>query len=340
MSANTFGNRFYGLRDAAWHKLGIVSQIEQCGVEALTAIGGGHVVEKYPNFALINGEYVPTNDFVLMRWPTPDDNQYRKFGHVEDRYAVLSSLEAVELFDQKVGKPVETLGFLGNGERMFLTWELPTIEVVKDDVVKLYAFLALGFDSLMGTILATTTTRVVCENTWRAALSEAQYSGKKNVGVAFSGKHTQKNLKFALGEWMEHVQKRAEKEVGLVESFFKKLAATPLKSDEEVYKLLFQAYPNQDPFNKDVPDSLRQIEIDKVEDKNEKAQKNRDGIYALFSGAGTAITPDYWGLFNATTEWFNYGQSSKKAVEYSILLGNRAADMNRMAEVLKYQLSK
>jgi hypothetical protein len=337
MSSNIFGNRFYGNRYPAWHKLGIVSEKDQNAVDALTAIGGGYWTEKRPIVVMLNGKQVETGDFAIVRSPLPDDPQERVFGYTTERYQMLQPLELCEMFDDAVSRPVETLGMLGKGERLFLTWKMPKIEVVKDDEIQTYGFVAMGLDGVIGTSLNVVTTRVVCQNTWVAAIQEASSTHERGKGRIYSGKHTV-SMNAELREWMKYVQKRAEEKVRLTESFFSLLVNKPIKNDAEVVSLLNAAYPDPEPLSLDayIPDALRGKKERKIEDEREQAQKNRDGIYALFSGAGTSISPDYYGLFNASTEWFNWGQGTKKPAELSVMMGTRAQKMNAMAEVLFY----
>jgi hypothetical protein len=56
---------------------------------------------------------------------------------------------------------------------------------------------------------------------------------------------------------------------------------------------------------------------------------------ALFSGAGTAITPDAWGMLNATSEAFCHYVPSKKPIANSVMFGSRAQRMMSMVETLK-----
>ncbi len=335
MAHNLFGNRFYGLRKPAWHKLGFVSDTERGAVESMTAIGGGYWFEKRPVFVSLNGIQTQTKDYAIVRSALPDDPEERVFGFAGNRYVILQPLEVCEMFDEKVNQPVETLGMLGKGERMFLTWKMPSIEVVKDDKVDTYGFLAIGFDAVAGASLNIVTTRVVCQNTWMAAIREAESSKERGKGRIYSGKHTS-SLKYELGEWMGYVQTEAERQVQLTSSFFKRLADTPIENENEVYRLLFAAYPDPVELSADayIPNSLRGKKSEKIEAERESAQKNREGIYSYFNGKGTEISRDYWGLFNATTEYFNYGQVEKKPASASILMGNRATNMNAMAEVL------
>lgn len=334
MAHNIFGNRFYGHREPAWHGLGIVSKEEKTGIEALNSLGGGYWMEKRPVTVTLNNIPTETGDFAIVRSPLPDDPQECVFGYTTDRYNILQPLEAVELFDEKVSEPVETIGMLGKGERLFLTWKLPETEIVKDDIVQWYGFCAIGFDGVMGASLNVVTTRVVCQNTYTAAIAEAMQEKKSNKGRIYAGKHTSKNMKFELGEWMNHIQSSAKKQVELTNSFFKQLTKVPLTDEKEVYRLLFTAYPDPKPLPEDYPSKLRASKEEKLEMEKKLMTQYRDGIASLFFGHGTAITQDYWGIFNSATEFFNWGMMEKKPANLSIMMGQRATRMNQMAEVL------
>ena len=98
--------------------------------------------------------------------------------------------------------------------------------------------------------------------------------------------------------------------------------------------LLFQIYPDPAPIPENFPDRLRDEKQTKIDKAAELAERDRVMVEGLFGGTGTKITPDGWGLFNCVTEYENYGRNSKKDPEYSILLGERAATMNRAANVI------
>jgi len=87
-----------------------------------------------------------------------------------------------------------------------------------------------------------------------------------------------------------------------------------------------------------VPKQLRDVREMKVMDFNAGQKEIRDGIYELFAGAGTAITPDYYGLLNATTEFFCHKQPSKRPIAESAMFGTRNAQMIKMVDVLKERI--
>jgi hypothetical protein len=342
MTDNIEGDRVYLLRQPAWHGKGYVSQEEMGAMDALIAIGGGHYFEQRPVKVLLNGQEQETGDLAIIRSAVPDDPTERIFGFTTERYKLFQPLDAASLFDLKLGKPVETLGFLGHGERMFLTWSMENFEVVQADPINLYGFVALGFDSLLGCSLNITSVRVVCQNTWMSALQEAESNNfkEKGKGQVWSGKHTSKNMQRDLGEWLGYVNQEAERQTSLVKDFFGKLVQFPITESKEALHLLNLAYPDPAPVPDYYPDTLRVEKQKSIDIKTEQVFEIREGILDLFDGDGTKISSDFYGLFNATTEYFNYVQKSKKDTINSRLFGNRANNMNAMAKVLQFQMAE
>jgi hypothetical protein len=330
-------------RRPAWERLGRTYNAPISGEAALEEIGN-YSFEKRRYKEFLNNKWVESEDWRIYRSPLPDDKTERPIGNATDRYTIIQPMEVVKLFDEKVGKSIDTIGFLTkDGRRMFLTWAMPKIQVVRDDVVDLVGFLTIGFDTFMGMSLSTIGNRLLCRNAFRRAQSEAQkMRDGKGRGLVWTGKHTDKNIKEDLGIWMNYVEEKAEQEAGLLESFFKKLAEKPIKNDKEVHRILNYAYPDPDPIPVDafIPPSKRQAREEKVEDEKQLMTQYRDEIAELFFGTGTAISRDYWGLFNSGTEYFNHIQMEKKDAAASILVGQRNKRMNQLAEVLDYESRK
>lgn len=334
MSHNIFGNRFYGHRDAAWHKLGFVTQESMTANETFAALGG-YWFEKRPVTTVLNGVSVETGDFSIVRSACPDDPQERLMGYATPKYNIIQPQAVVDMFDRSVRQPVETMGMLGDGEKMFLTWELPEIDI-KGDVVKVYGFIAAGYEPGQGASLNVVTTRVVCQNTWTAAMSEAmgEKSKENGRGRVWTGKHNSPNVSRDLEIWMEHVQTEAEQRADAMYSMFHAFRATPITQQGELANLLFQVYPNPEPLPAYFPEKLRAERQARIDKAAELAERDRGLVEALFNGQGTAITGDVWGLFNSITEYENHGRNSKKEPEQSILFGDRAGTMTRAANVL------
>jgi hypothetical protein len=330
-----FSNRFYGHKDAAWHKLGLVTQEDMNAVKVYGMLGG-YTFEKRPTMVYLNGEMQDLGDFAIIRSVTKDDMVERKFGYAKKGYHIIQPLRVCELFDENVKQPVETLGMLGKGERVFLTWKLPEFDINGDEI-KVFGFVACGYDALHGASLNVVTTRVVCENTWNVAINEAENTKEYGRGKVWMGRHNSPNIERDLGIWMEHVQLEAEGRANLTKNLFSKMAVTkldPKQDKDEVYNLLFGIYPDPKKLPEYYPQKLVTEKQEKIDKGIETAEKDRDLVYSLFNGLGTAIDASAWGLFNSVTEYENWGRMTKKAPELSILLGARGNTMNRAADVI------
>jgi len=334
MTANLFGNRFYGNRTPAWHKLGFVSDIDRNAQEALGIIGS-YWIEKRPVTITMNGGPVEVGDYALVRSAVPDDPKELNFGYCTKNYNIVQPDSIAQLFDDNVKQPVETIGMLGKGEKIFLTWKLPLIGINGDNV-QTFGFVAVGYDGKYGASLSIVTTRVVCENTWRAAIqeSESNQSQDGSRGRVFSGKHNSNNVERDLGIWMEHTQEKALAKTTELESKFTAMDNIKIEDAGILANLLFQIYPDPKPLPADYPEKLRGEKQEKIDKVAEDAECNRNAIQALFSGQGTAINATGWGLFNCVTELSNYGGMVKKPVEYSILMGNRDKVMTHAFNVI------
>jgi hypothetical protein len=319
---------FYSLREEAWHKLGIVSQEPKTAQEALDAIGGGYYVEKRPIFVYVNGINQEVGDYALVRSAIPEDPKEYIFGYVSKEYNVLNPLNIVASFDENVKVPVETIGFLGNGEKMFLTWNLPRIFVgEKKDEVNCYGFVACGYDGRFGASLYTTFTRVVCQNTFNFAVQVAESQSSKG-GKMWAGRHNSTNLERDLGIWMEHVQEQAiQKQSESVEAF-NRMADFSFNDEEEIDEILGIIYPDPKPIPVDWPKKLMAEKEEKNEALLEKSLRDRQLVKSIFDGEGTDIDATAWGLFNSITEYENWGRATRKPAEYSIMLGGRGQTMS------------
>jgi hypothetical protein len=205
------------------------------------------------------------------------------------------------------------MAFLGKGEEMFISWKMPAFDMVSGDTVLMYGIVRTGFDTLKGARLFTSIFRPVCSNTVNLAQGWAEQNSDGNgKGMIWKGKGVNKHLIRDLGFWLSHVQGKALAERDLIQSFLGNLAKTPIKNDAEVYELLFEAYPSTADVTGYYPEQLRSKKAEVIADYNAGQKKIQDGIYRLFSGEGTAITPDYYGLFNATSEYFCHVQPSKR----------------------------
>ena len=343
MAHNIMEDRmFYSQDKPAWHNLGTVSTVHSTAEEILARdFKGGFTVDNRPVTVTLNGVPTETGDYAIVRSMTADPSSFEKvFGYCTNRYHPLQPLEICQTFDKNVNLFVETMAFLGDGNDMFISWNMPEFEVVKDDLIKLYGIVRTGFDTMKGTRLFTSTYRPVCQNTVNLAEGWAkQNTDGKGKGEIWSGKHTSENLLRDLGYWMEHVTQNAEREAGLIQSFFKKLADTPVKNDAEVHEILLNAYPPTAQLGEYYPAPLRADKESSIAEKSEKSAQIRDGIYNEFIGHAVGITPTLWGVLNATSSFYCHVLPSKKDISSSIMFGNRQKEIGAVVNVLKERVS-
>jgi hypothetical protein len=321
-------------REPAWHKLGYVSTEDHTATEALGIIKT-YTIEKRPVFVLLNGVSKETGDFALVRSPIAEDPNELVFGYCSKVYNILQPIEIAKSFDKNVNQPVETLGMLGKGEKVFFTWKLPQIDV-NGDIVMMFGFVACGYDGKFGASLSLVTTRIVCKNTFAIGINESESNSyaKNGKGRVFAGKHNSGNVGRDLGIWMEHVQNRAMSKVTEAKEKFTQMDNTPIDDTTNLANLLFQIYPDPKNLPTDFPEKLRKEKQDKIDELAEKARKDRIAVENLFGGQGTAINATGWGLFNSVTEYENWTRMTKKPADYSIMMGNRAKTMEHAFAVI------
>jgi phage/plasmid-like protein (TIGR03299 family) len=164
------------VKEKAWHNLGQIIDHYPTSSEAIKYAGLDYTVEKrnlYTHYE--DGELLPDiivpNNFATIRMDTGD-----VLGVVGKDYEIVQNRDAFSFFDEIVGGGdgilYETAGALGNGERIFITAKLPGyIKVGRDDLIEKYLFLTTSHDGFGSITAAFTPTRVCCNNTLNAALS-------------------------------------------------------------------------------------------------------------------------------------------------------------------------
>lgn len=338
MAHQILENMVYSFKVPMWHNLAKPSDIESSAVEILDRdFHGGFEILLRPVTVEINGEKQETGDFALVRGKTSaSDSKEVLFGYCSERYKPLQPREIAQVYDFNVLKPVETMAFLQDGKDMFISFKMPSFEVVKDDELNMFGIIRSGFDSLKGTSLFTSIYRPVCANTLSMAANWAdQNTNGQGRGNVWNSKHVNKNLLRDLGYWTSFVVQDANRQADLVQSLFAKLAKTPVKNDEEVHEILYEAFPIPVSLNEFYPKELKEEKMEKIEVERERLSGIRDGIYNLFSGGGTSITNDYYGIMNSTTEYFCHKMPSKKPIAASVMFGNRQKMTMQIIDVLK-----
>lgn len=172
MAHEIFNDRFFGFRIPAWHGLGTVFEDAQMtAVRAIEEGGLDYAVQKHP--IVIDTEWGPldTGKLALVREPLADDPTPRIFATGLDKnYGLLQNRQIAEMVED-ISKtwPVETVGALGYGERIFLTLRVGGTEVGGSELQE-FLMLHEAKDGSGAINIKYTTVRVVCSNTLQMAL--------------------------------------------------------------------------------------------------------------------------------------------------------------------------
>lgn len=330
--------------EPAWHKLGKVYTEDISATQAHDDMGGSYTLYKKPVGVMFDDHFIPVhNQFAIVRGKTNKDTRELVFGYATDHYHLVQPIDIIQKFDEKVGVSIETLGFIQDGRKMFLTWKLPSFEAVAGDEINLYGSVMMGFDTVFSSRLNILTTRIVCSNTFAMALGEEkrEKEEKRGRGTIYSSKHTNSRLLKELGEWMGCIHQNATLETERLKALFGNFAKTPIVHEQQAKDLIYEAFPNPAPIPAIYPDALRAEKQNKIDEEVEKLESVRGTIFDIFTGSqGIAIDDTYYGLFNATTQFFNHVLPSKKDTAYSLVWGNRNIKMNQFAKVLSNSMKK
>lgn len=328
MSDNIYGQNVYSLKEKMWHGKGIIGVEEE---NAMSVYGRMIPVEfeQRPFGITLNGTFKETGKhYGIIR---SEGGKEKVIGETKGRYNLTQPVQYATIFDEYVGKAVETMGFLGtHGQKMFITWNLPNIDV-HGDKVEMYGFLAVGFDGKFGEKLYETGVRVVCNNTWNMAVSDAQ---ERVRGAVYTAKHSMNDHEERLGIWMRYITNKAYENVEIYQNLFRKMEEKPIGVDE-AYGLFAKVYEKKGNIDGSYyPSELLEKDDAKIIEYNEGQEEKRDMAVELFKGAGIEITPTVWGAFNCVTELENHKVKSKKDKTESILLGNRQSIMQQAMDVM------
>jgi phage/plasmid-like protein (TIGR03299 family) len=336
MASNIFNNRFYSLRAPAWHNLGIVSDVELTATEAYNAtqpltIVLQDVFTQLPS--LTDPEHRVSrhslNSRAIVRYPTPDDPEYRTFGIVSNEYTLVDPLTFCESFDEAVCRPVETIGTLGKGETLFISTKLPTFEV-KGDEVENYLLTVSPYTAGRAVEARITPVRVVCQNTLITARAASVDT--------FTIRHD-KNVLDRTKQWLAIMSGNVQKRSAALALEFDQLASVRVPT-EYLDQLLGRIYPDPKPFRQ-VPDEAVQAQRKSWHDENMVAvSRARSAVKEVFEGRGVgmdtlACAGTAWGLFNSTVEYEQFRPNRNAQTSSSdMLFGSRRDICERSYSVL------
>ena len=267
-----------------WHGLGTVLEDNPTPAEAIKLAGLDWEVEGRPVFGVSNeghngacaDDYSAISGYQAITRATDG----RVFAIMTDSYEVYQNRDAFAWVEPLVENgllKLETAGSLGDGK---VIWILAGVvgaeeEVRPGDVVKQYVLLATSHNGSMSVNTGFCAKRVCCENTLRMAREEGTMNRVRH------GKTMKVRLDIAR-EVIEGNINKFRHSIGLAQSM----------ADREVTADLLVSYINR-VFPAETSDQL---------------QKRVDLIMPLFEGGRGNGQGTLWDLYNAVTEWLNYGR--------------------------------
>lgn len=234
MAHEIFGARFYGNRIPAWHGLGTVFEGNKTATQAVTEGGLDYTVTKHPIIIPYGDGQLDTGKVALVREPLADDPQPRIFATGLDKsYGLLQNREIAAMLDG-ISKdwPVETVGALGFGERIFITLQVGS-SAIGGSEVKEYFLVYEAKDGTGAINIKYCTERVVCANTLSMALGD----GLETVKLTHSSEVATR-MKFEI-DLMAALRRAGEDARGVLTS----LASTPI-TEEQAKEVFAAAHPN------------------------------------------------------------------------------------------------
>jgi len=290
---NTNGMVSFASTQTAWHGLGQIVDGAMTTAEAIKLGGCDYQVQKKPLY-LENGDSIETHRATVRM----DTNQL--LGVVGSDYEVLQNSVAFDFMDTVLDDQtkIETVGALGNGERIFITAKLPHKIVVGtkgEDLTEMYLLLTTSHDGSCGVRAGLTPVRVVCNNTLSHALSKGL---KNNISI----RHT-KSVKDRLeqaGKVMRHALNYQMNLEAAYNVLYKKSVSDSAMKD--LVKMIVQGDKN---------DNTRMTNIlDKIE-------------ASYFTGVGQEqVLGTAWGVFNAITHYTCHEKTYKnQETRFNSLVG-------------------
>jgi phage/plasmid-like protein (TIGR03299 family) len=194
---------FTGERDQIWHRLGQELPTGAGRDEWINAAGFSYHVEKVPAIASLNGAMFdhiePEKRFVETdkRFTVRQDNGH-VLGIAGEGYQTVQPADIWDWFENYITCDdrfhIDAAGVLGSGERLWMTARFNgSLEVAGDRHIP-RLLMSTSFDASQATRNEATMTRVVCQNTLRAAHANAKAMIKTRHNTRFDGKQVHREL--------------------------------------------------------------------------------------------------------------------------------------------------
>ena len=333
MTADLFGDRFAG-RQPAWHRLGkVFSEGEKVtaseGMRKADILFG---IDKHPQIVKMeNGKELETGSYAVVREPTSDDPEHRVLATVGKEWTAIQAKDLGKMLDPISEKfPVETVGAIGDGEKIFLSMDAGGSKIAGEDH-ELYWLVTDHRDGTGAMSIAFTPVRVVCQNTL--------ITGLRSAKVSVNLKHN-KSIQTDASFYLDIFNQMARTQENVVNAM-NSMTKTRLK-ERQVQSVMTSAYPTASRPARlklsanitadDVPSNVwKRILNDKKEQKEvwEKRQSRVDRVkdsamerLDVFNQEFPKLADTPWAVYNAIVETEDYRRGHDKSG--TALFGGRA----------------
>ena len=333
MTADLFGDRFAG-RQPAWHRLGkVFSEGEKVtaseGMRKADILFG---IDKHPQIVKMeDGKELETGSYAVVREPTSDDPEHRVLATVGKEWTAIQAKDLGKMLDPISEKfPVETVGAIGDGEKIFLSMDAGGSKIAGEDH-ELYWLVTDHRDGTGAMSIAFTPVRVVCQNTL--------ITGLRSAKVSVNLKHN-KSIQTDASFYLDILNQMARTQENVVNAM-NSMTKTRLK-ERQVQSVMTSAYPTASRPARlklsanitadDVPSNVwKRILNDKKEQKEvwEKRQSRVDRVkdsamerLDVFNQEFPKLADTPWAVYNAIVETEDYRRGHDKSG--TALFGGRA----------------
>tara|TARA_R110002020_G_scaffold62635_2_gene167393 strand:+ start:99 stop:1154 length:1056 start_codon:yes stop_codon:yes gene_type:complete len=319
MPASIFGDRFLAARKPAWHRIGETFDEPLSMTQAIRRAGIDFNITKHPVVVQIDQgnsfDLVPTKNFAVVRDPVQDDNEYRVLSIVGKEWTPIQAMDLGRMLDPITEQyPVETIGALGYGEKIFMTLDAGKSKICGEDH-DLYFLVTDHRDGSGALQIAFTPVRVVCQNTLTAGLANAKISVRLT--------HTrsiESDTEWYIGLFNQ-MSSAKDEAIAVMNTL-----STVKIDDKDVDRVLKSAYPDasqprrltlaKDITADDVPHSVwvklmgdKKELVEEYEKRVERVETIREGAkerYNAFNDEFSNLARTPWAIWQAVVETEDY----------------------------------
>ena len=326
MSHAIFGERFLGVREGAWHRIGQVIDEPIKPSEAIEVAGLDYGVEKQELF-LPNG--VASGYSAIIREGTEDAPEPEVFGIAKD-YELVHITEIADQLDE-FPWPITSVGAIRKGAEIFLAYDLGDRDILGEDY-KMYLAVAHPYAPGTAWRAMLTPIRVVCQNTLIVGenLATANFVVKHHPGAR---SRIDQSLVLAKAAAMENQMVEAMtrlKDISIDQDRLQRIL-------EFVYPTPKPQYVRADGKRSNDPD------LEAVQHRHEQLVRRTENLrlgavetYNKFNDEHREFAGSGYALYQALVEWADWrpGKGEESRMAEASIVGVRADEKKRAYRAL------